>query len=233
MAETRPLLSGVRGTKVFAQARGHGTAPPVQRPGWGELATDLLAVADTHEATQALGVSLGAGTLLRLLSRHPDRFDRVVLFLPASLDAPQPGPVRRAAELVAALTSGEPETVEQAVRQELPPDLAGDGVEAYVAARTSYLLSSDLAPLVRALEGDVPVPDPGALRDVRAAVLVVAQEHDPVHPVEVARQVADAVPGARLEVFPEPGILFRPAARARLRRLVVAHLAAPTGSITT
>ena len=223
----------MRGTKVFAQARGHGTAPRVQHPGWDELATDLLAVADTHEATQALGVSLGAGTLLRLLSRHPDRFDRVVLFLPASLDAPQPGPVRRAAELVAALTSGDPHAVEQVVRQELPADLAGDGVEAYVAARTSYLLASDLAPLVLALEGDVPVPDRRVLQDVRAEVLVIAQEQDPVHPVEVARQVVAAVPGARLEVFPEPGILFRPAARARLRELVVAHLAAPTGSIPT
>lgn len=205
----------------------------MQHPGWDELATDLLAVADAHGATQALGVSLGASTLLRLLVTHPARFDRVVLFLPASLDAPEPGPVRRAAELVAALTTADPGAVEQAVRQELPVDLGGDSVEAYVAARTSYLLSSDLAPLVRALEGEVPVPDRGALRAVRAAVLVIAQERDPVHPVQVAREVAAAIPGARLEVFPEPGVLFRPAARARLRELVVGHLAAPTGSIPT
>ena len=190
-------------------------------------------MADQHEATQAFGVSLGAGTLLRLLSRHPARFDRVVLFLPASLDTPQPGPVRRAAELVAALTSGDPEAVEAAVRRELPPGLAGDPVEAYVAARTSYLLSSDLAPLVRALEGDVPVPDRRALAAVTAEVLVLGQEQDPVHPAQVAREVAVALAHARLEVFDQPGILFRPDARRRLRELVVRHLAAPTGSIPT
>lgn len=214
---------------MFAQARGHGDAPPADGVGWDDLAGDLLAEADAHGATQALGVSLGAGALLRLLSRRPDRFARVVLFLPATLDVPQPGPVRRAADLVAALAAHDPAVVERAVRQELPPDLAGESVEAYVAARTAYLLGSDLAPLVRALEGDVPVPDRAALATVTADVLVLAQEGDPVHPVPVARAVVAALPQARLEVFPRPGVLFRPRDRARLRALVVGHLTPPTG----
>lgn len=214
---------------MFAQARGHGGAPAPERPGWDELAADLLAVADAHRATQALGVSLGAGTLLHLLAGAPDRFARVVLFLPASLDTPEPGPVRRAAELVEALAADDPRALERAVRQELPADLAGASVEAYVAARTSYLRACDLAPLVRTLQGTVPVPDRSALAAVTAEVLVLAQEQDPVHPVQVAREVAAAIPGARLEVFPRPGVLFRPPDRARLRHLVVGHLAAPTG----
>lgn len=217
------------GTKVFAQARGHGGAPAPERPGWDELAGDLRAVADAHGATQALGVSLGAGTLLRLLTRTPDRFERVVLFLPAALDTPEPGPVRRAVELLDALDARDPGALEQAVRQELPADLAGEPVEAYVAARTAYLRASDLAPLVRGLGASVPVPDRSALAAVTAQVLVLAQEDDPVHPVSVAREVAGAIPGARLEVFRRPGVLFRAADRARLRALVVAHLAAPIG----
>lgn len=233
MAETRPLVSGVGGTRVFPQARGHGGSPATPGLGWDDLAADLLAAADAHAATQAVGVSLGAGTLLRLLGRHPDRFARVVLLLPAALDAPQPGPVRRAAELAAVLASRDPVRVEEAVRAELPADVAGPGVDAYVAARSAYLLASDLAPLAEALAGEVPVPDRQALAAVTAPVLVIGQEHDPVHPVEVARETAAALPGARLEVFPEPGILFRPAARARLRRLVSDHLAAPTGPTAT
>lgn len=214
---------------MFAQARGHGGALPVGDAGWAELAADLLAVADDHHATQALGVSLGAGTLLHLLAGAPDRFARVVLFLPATLDTPQPGPVRRAAALLAALEADDPRALERAVRQELPGDLAGEAVEAYIAARSSYLQACDLAPLVRTLQGSVPVPDPSALAPVTAEVLVLAQEGDPVHPVSVAREVAASLPGARLEVFPRPGVLFRPADRARLRRLVVAHLTAPIG----
>lgn len=190
------------------------------------LAADLRAVADEHRATQALGVSLGAGTLLRLLAETPDRFTRVVLFLPASLDTLHPGPVRRSADLLAALQSDDLRALEQTVRAELPADLAPEAVAVYVAARASYLRGCDLVPLLRALEGMVPVPDRAALGVVTAEVLVLAQEQDPVHPVEVAREIAAALPRGRLEVFPRAGVLFRPAERARLRRLVVEHLGA-------
>ena len=55
-----------------------------------DLARDLRAVADLTGATRALGVSLGAGALVRLLADNPSRFERVVIFLPASLVAPSP-----------------------------------------------------------------------------------------------------------------------------------------------
>jgi pimeloyl-ACP methyl ester carboxylesterase len=187
-------------------------------------------VADAHGATQALGVSLGAATLLRLLAGTPDRFSRVVLFLPAALDRAQPAAVRRSAGLATLLESRDRAAVEAAVRAELPDDLTG--TEAYVRARTAFLLRSDLGPLLRALPHEVPVPDPAVLAAVTAQVLVVAQEGDPVHPVAVARAVAAALPGARLEVFARPGVLFRE--RLALRKLLVDHLggrgsAAPSG----
>jgi pimeloyl-ACP methyl ester carboxylesterase len=215
---------------VFAQARGHGDAPPAEHPGYAELAADLRAVADAHGATQALGVSLGAATLLRLLAETPDRFARVVLFLPAALGQPQPAAVRRSADLATVLESGDRAAVEAAVRAELPDDLTG--AEAYVRARTAFLLGSDLGPLLRALPHEAPVPDPARLAAVTAQVLVIAQEGDPLHPVTAARAVAAALPDARLEVFGRPGVLFRE--RDRLRELVVGHLGggvrtAPTG----
>ena len=93
--ETRPLGSGVTGRRVFFQFRGHGrsSAPP-GRWTYADLARDLRAVADLSGATRALGVSLGAGALCRLLADDPDRFERVVLFLPAVLDTPRPAPAR-------------------------------------------------------------------------------------------------------------------------------------------
>lgn len=177
-------------------------------------------MADAHGATQALGVSLGAATLLRLLAETPDRFARVVLFLPAALDDLHHPAVRRSAGLLEALQAHDAQAVQALVRAELPADL--EGVEPYVTARTAFLLGSDLVPLLRALPDDVAVPDVGALARVGAEVLVLAQEDDPVHPVAVARQVAQALPHARLVVFERPGVLFRE--RARLRSLVVGHL---------
>jgi pimeloyl-ACP methyl ester carboxylesterase len=98
-AETRILASGVAGTKVFYPARGH---PGGLRPGGGypELAADLAAVAAATSASQVIGASLGAATVLHLLTGEPAAFRKVVLFLPASFD--------RASESVCSLVPAAP-----------------------------------------------------------------------------------------------------------------------------
>jgi 3-oxoadipate enol-lactonase len=224
LAETRPLLSGVPGTRVLFQARGHGSSDLPVAPGYAELAADLAAVADAHGASQALGVSMGAGALLRLLTAVPDRFARVVLFLPAALDRPRADPaVRRVADLAGVLAAADRPGVEAAVRRELPAELAGAAVDAYVTARADFLLACPGLPaLLTALADDCPVADRSALGAVSADVLLLAQEGDPLHPAQVARELAGLLPNARLVVFERPGVLFRE--RARLRALVSAHL---------
>ena len=71
-AETRPLASRVPGTRVLLSFRGHGDSGPLPG-GWDYdvLADDLRAVADETGATCAVGLSLGAGALLRLLVATP------------------------------------------------------------------------------------------------------------------------------------------------------------------
>jgi 3-oxoadipate enol-lactonase len=119
--ETRPLVGGLPGTRVLHRFRGHGDAPLGAGPvSWELLGRDLLATADEVGATRAIGVSLGAGALLALLAEHPDRFERVVLLLPAALD--QARPVERALALVDALETGSEEAVLPLVLDELPPE---------------------------------------------------------------------------------------------------------------
>lgn len=167
------------------------------------------------EATQALGVSLGSHTVLRLLTRRPDRYAKAVLFLPAALDT---SPARRDG-LAAALRAGSSEQVLDWVRAELPADR---DTEAYARARSSYLLSSPgLLTLLEHLT-EPPVPDVTRLAAVEADVLVIAQEGDPVHPADVARRLVALLPTASLRVFPGPGALWN--ARAAFRELVVGHL---------
>jgi 3-oxoadipate enol-lactonase len=217
LAETRPLLRGVPGTRVLIQARGHGEAPAPVDPGYAELASDLAKVADEHRATQALGISLGAATVLRLLAGAPDRFARVVLFLPAALDRPRP-PVPAVSALAVALAAGDAEGVRAAVTAEVP-----EGNQAYVAARSAFLLASPGLPaLLAGLASDRPVADRSLLGAVTADVLVLAQEGDPLHPAEVGREIAAALPTARLVVFDAPGVMFRE--RARLLDLIGTHL---------
>lgn len=75
IAGTRPFGSGVPGTKVFLQYE----SDPVH---------DVRTVADDAGATQAFGASLGAAAVIGVLATTPDRFDRVVLALPARLEMP-------------------------------------------------------------------------------------------------------------------------------------------------
>ena len=230
IAETRPLLSGVTGTRVFPAARGHGrSALPDEPFDYAVLADDLRAVADAHGAVHALGVSMGAGALLRLLSAAPDRFARVVLFLPAAIDTPRTdAAVRRLGALAAALGTGELAAVEREVLHEIPPDLRElPAARAYVATRARFLLTSPgVVRALRVLPGVAPVDDRAALAAVTAEVLVLAQEQDELHPSQVARELVGVLPRARLVVFDQPGVVFRE--RARLRALVSAFLNGPS-----
>jgi pimeloyl-ACP methyl ester carboxylesterase len=91
IAETRVFGSGVPGTRVFYDVRGHGRSDTPADGDWSydAIARDLRAVADATGATRALGVSMGAAALLRVLCETPDRFERHVLVLPAILDTPR------------------------------------------------------------------------------------------------------------------------------------------------
>lgn len=84
---TRPYASAVAGTRTFFSFRGHG-ASHVPPPPWSydDLVDELRAVADHAAATRAVGVSMGAAAITRLVEQTPDRFERLVLITPAALD---------------------------------------------------------------------------------------------------------------------------------------------------
>lgn len=222
IAETRPLLSGVAGRRVFFPARGHD-GQPAEPFTYRDLGDDLLRVADAHGATRALGVSMGSGALLSLLSRHPERFERVVCFLPGALDRPRTdAAVGRFEQLLEALAAQDLPAVRRFVAAELPAELRARAA-AYVESRARFLLEQPGLPVaVRSLPPVTPVPDRSALGAVSAEVLVLGQEGDPLHPAQVARDLAAALPKARLVVFDAPGVVLRE--RARLRGLVTDFL---------
>jgi 3-oxoadipate enol-lactonase len=114
--------------------------------------------------------------------------------------------------------------VERLVLEELPEDLrALPAVTAYARSRAAYLLASPgVAVALRALPAVTPVDQADRLAAVRAPVLLLAQEGDPLHPAQVARELAAVLPAARLVVFDQPGVLFRE--RARLRAEIAGFL---------
>jgi 3-oxoadipate enol-lactonase len=230
--ETRPLGSGVGGTRVFFSFRGHGRSPvPAAGFGYGELAKDLRAVADTYGATRAVATSMGAAALCRVLADDPARFERLVFFTPAvlderRLDEPRGEGVRRdVAAMLDAIAAGDREALTAAVRAELPTAAAaGNSGEAFVRQRVAALLDSGVAAAYRAVPGNAP-PLPagaGALRAVTAPALVLACRGDALHPVRVAERLAALLPDAALHVYDEPDVLWT--ARADLRRRISSFL---------
>jgi pimeloyl-ACP methyl ester carboxylesterase len=223
---TRPFGSGVRGSRTFMHFRGHGGSAAPETPWtYAALADELSAVADHVGATQALGVSMGAGALCALLAHTPLRFEAVVFVMPAVLDCPrtdegldrlvemaQCADDRDVEALAALLLGGEPVSVR-----------TQPAVRLWCRRQASTLAGTQVSRALRALPTAVPLADRTVLAAVTAPALVIAAEQDPAHPVWVAEQLAAALPDAHLEVLPPAGILWRH--RAVMRDLIGEFLA--------
>ncbi|MCW6007574.1 alpha/beta hydrolase [Micromonospora sp. CPCC 205371] len=211
IAATRPLGSAVAGTKVFFQFRGHGRSDaPAGRWTYTDLARDLRAVADLAGATRAVGASLGAGAMCRLLAESPERFDRAVFYLPAVLDQPRGPAVReRFAELLDAVESGDIAAVAGVVSAEAPPAVRNTPAGwAYLRQRIDQLMRDGLAAGLADLPDQVAVAGAADLATVTARTLVIGCQGDDQHPVAVAEALAAALPHATLHVYDKPAVLW-------------------------
>ena len=221
---TRPFGSGVGGSRTFMHFQGYGASRAAQapdiRPTYAALAGELRAVADQVGATQALGVSMGAGALCALVARTPLRFERLVFVMPAVLDRPRPDEAldrlvamahdvdhRDVGALTALLLAGEPSSVRNQ-----------PAVQLWCSRQAVALVGAQVSRALRAMPAAVALKDRGVLAAVTVPVLVIAQEDDPVHPVWVAEALAAILPDARLEVMAPGGLLWHH--RPRLRELI-------------
>ena len=228
IAGTRPLGSGGTGRRVFFHFRGHGRSEAPPGPwSFADLAEDLLAVADRAGASRALGVSMGAGALCRVLAATPERFERIVLYLPAPLDGVRP-PVAEArlARLLAAVESGEAALVAEAVEPELPPSVRNTPTGwSYLRHRVEQLLTDGLAPELDTLWRAPAVPDESVLSAYAGRALVIGCVGDEVHPAPVAERLAALLQQAELEVYDRPALLWTH--RKELRERISTFLNAP------
>jgi pimeloyl-ACP methyl ester carboxylesterase len=218
---TRPFGSGVKGARTFMHFRGHGVSTAVETPWtYNALADELKSVADHVGATQALGVSLGAGALCSLLARTPLRFERLVFVMPAALDHPRTDQaLDRLVEMGRLVDLGDLAGLTALLLEAEPAEVrARPAVELWCRRQAAAMVGTPVSLALRTLPSAVPLTDRGVLAAVSAPVLVIAQEEDPLHPVWVAEQLAASLPGAHLEVLAPGGIMWRH--RALMRDLV-------------
>jgi pimeloyl-ACP methyl ester carboxylesterase len=214
-SETRPLASKVAGTRVLLSFRGHGGSDALDG-GWDYdvLADDLRTVADHVGATACVGLSLGGGALLRVLRDDPTRFDRLAFVLPAALDHTRgDGATLRLHSLGHAIDRGDVDAVTALLLAEVPAQLRERrGVPLLLGRRAQDLVRRP-APVPRS--ADRPLSDRSVLSRIVAPTLVIGQEADPLHPVELARELADLLPHASVLSLPEGGVFWTAAAAAQ------------------
>jgi pimeloyl-ACP methyl ester carboxylesterase len=214
-SETRPLAAKTSGTRVLLSFRGHDGSAALDG-GWDYdvLADDLRTVADHVGASRCVGLSLGGGALLRVLRDEPDRFERLAFVLPAALDSTRSdGATVRLRSLGHAIDRGDATEATALLMAEVPEALRDRrGVSLLLGRRAADLVTRP-APVPRG--EDRPLSDRSVLSRVTAPTLVIGQDADPLHPLALARELAELLPNASLLELPEGGVFWTDAARAQ------------------
>jgi 3-oxoadipate enol-lactonase/4-carboxymuconolactone decarboxylase len=222
---TGPLAERFRVIRV--DTRGHGDSPP-SPPGTectlADLGRDVLGVLDEIgvERAHLAGLSLGGITALWLAIHHPQRVARLAVLCAAAHLPPASGWHERAA----AVRAGG-----MAAIADIPQRL---WITAGLAARDPELLArlqgmqaavdpDSYAQCCEALAGTDLRADLGR---VAASTLLVAGADDPAAPPEKLRAIADAVPGARLQVISSAAHIATVEQPAAITQALLTHFGA-------
>jgi 3-oxoadipate enol-lactonase len=220
--ELAMLTPFVPGTKVRFCFRGHGhSSSPESGYRFADFARDLDAVAGAYDATVAIGTSLGAGAIMKLLTDWPERFHKLVFLLPAGLDVPfgYKDRVLRTAELI------EGRSKEEAIEAILSdPDRLANYLEVPWLRDVDRQLLAELNPVgvpraIREIVEDRPLEDRMAMAKVTAPAMFICRRGDVIHPAEIGEILVEIMPNAELLLFEDAEDLYRsvPAIVQRVR----------------
>jgi 3-oxoadipate enol-lactonase len=209
LAAFTPMAPG-RKVRFCFRGHAHSGTPEPGHYRFADFADDLDAVTRAYDATRAVGTSLGQGAITHLLGRDPDRFERLVFVMPAALDLQLADHARfdRVADLLEALPTDE--AIERIV---------GDSKRVAEYEEKPWLQELDLflwqdlnavgvARAIREITRDVAIADRELLRKVTAPTLILCQEGDELHPVELGHVLAALMPSTELIVLTSEDELF-------------------------
>lgn len=188
---------------VRYDAAGHGRSPGSDDPElyrWTTLADDLLALLDEVGAdgpVDAVGVSMGTGTILTAAVRHPERFRRLVLALPPTAWETRPAQAAIYTQMAEVIETQGWEALEQLMASTplaLPPVMA----ERQIVPQ--FELRPETAPSVLRGAALSDLPEPGELAALRLPVLLLPWAGDPGHPLSTAERLRELLPDSRLFV---------------------------------
>jgi pimeloyl-ACP methyl ester carboxylesterase len=173
---------------------------------------------------------MGAATAAALALRHPERASALVLVTPAHRGAPSRD-LERWDALADGLERGGPEGFLEALGPLTVPEKWADTVRTVIRQRLErHLHPEAVADALRGVPRTAAFEGLEALAGLRVPTLIVGSrdEVDPDHPLEIAREYAERIPGARLvvEAPDESPLAWR---GGRLSREIVALLEEAAG----
>ncbi|WP_214980414.1 alpha/beta fold hydrolase [Streptomyces sp. ISL-100] len=194
-----PVLDrGRRLVRYDARAHGRSTGEPVDSDyTYTSLADDLLALLDhlgVTEPIDAMGASMGCGTVLHAAVQAPDRFSRLALLIPPTAWTTRKAYART--NQASADTIGR-EGVDAwlAAKREQPRPAVVADVPIFPPTPAERVLPSVLRGLALS-----DLPSPAAIAALRRPALILAWADDPGHPLSTAQTLADVLPHADLHV---------------------------------
>jgi len=212
--ELEPLAR--RHRVILFDQRGHGASTPVTDPALyapARMAGDLRAVLDALGIDQAIvgGESMGAATALAFALTYPQRVATLLLTAPAFGDSPNPDR-RRMLDMGKSLAhlgmAGFLAAAAERQRTQFnwAPELVRFVAELFCAHDAQSLATAlQTVPLWQ------PLADMRLLDALHCPTCIVAWEGDPVHPIELARRMAVALPKASLQTMaPLPALFLDP-----------------------
>ncbi|WP_349829573.1 alpha/beta hydrolase [Brevibacterium litoralis] len=234
--DTRPFSSGITGTRALVNLGGHGGRPS-PGPDWtyADITPQIARAFDDVEeqvgrpVTRALGVSMSAGGLARLVTSrdpHAETLQKLVFVLPASWAGfPAHLAARNrqyTADVRRFLSTGDRAGMLEYLLAREPAEVAAmPPAVAWARAKVDALFDTDMSDGA-GLSTQIAVDDPDAAADFAGEVLVLTHEDDAAHPVEIARDYAAAFTRSHLEVLPEGSILWK--GRSDVRRILTEFL---------
>lgn len=205
---TQVIPEGLDWWRITTECRGHGSSTlGTRRPfSIAMFAADVIAAADEKGIDRfvACGISMGAAIALHLAKAHPKRVMGLILVRPAWSFARAPdnlAPIREVAALLRSHPLAEGQALfagsatAERLRVEAPDNLA---------SLLGYFERPDAAAFADVL-GDIASDGSGVSQEDAANLavpaLVLGNRQDAIHPLAVARLMADALPNAHfLEV---------------------------------
>jgi 3-oxoadipate enol-lactonase len=192
---------------VRYDARGHGRSTgraDAADWAWPRLAEDLFALLDVvapGETVDAIGVSMGVGTLLHAVTLQPERFRRLVLVIPPTAWATRATQADVYRQMAALVEEQGYDALVRAMAAFGTLPLLEEGGWTMTPAPD---IARELLPTVFRGAAATDLPSPDAVAGILQPVLLRPWAGDPGHPVSTAELLHGLLPDSTLEVMSTP-----------------------------